>query len=179
MPPLATSADQPRNRAIPSADKRLDQMDRLADMAHFPPLVNAGATANILLTITVIFVLIRWLPTSPLADVLPIILLPTPLLIVGVFLFLNLAPVLLLRALDARNAATPRPIPTLQSMNFVHDQHRFSSWVYLAASANMAFWILISWSIFLFFPTRTALLLTLAAAFLVTFSPVLLRSRRG
>ena len=35
---------------LPSPDKPLDQMNRLADMAHFPALVNAGATANILLT---------------------------------------------------------------------------------------------------------------------------------
>ena len=62
-------------------------------------------------------------------------------------------------------------------MDFLHDQHRFSSWVYLAASANMVFWILLSWSIFLFFPTVPALLLTLVTAFFITFSPVLLRSR--
>ncbi len=164
--PTTPSPDKP-------ADKPLDQMNRLADMAHFPPLVNAGATLNILLTITVIFFLERWLPESPLAATLPIMLLTTPLLITLAFLALNLAPVVLLRLVDKSN----RPIPTLRTMNFVHDQHRFASWVYLAASANMAFWILLSWSIFLFYDTPTALLLTLTAAFLITFSPVLLRRR--
>ena len=158
---------------LPSPDKPLDQMDRLADMAHFPALVNAGATVNILATITVIFFLVRWLPESSLSATFPTMLLTTPLLITLLFLALNLAPVVLLRALDKGT----RPIPSLRHMNFVHDQHRFSSWVYLAASANMAFWILLAWSVFLFFPTVPALLLTLAAAFLITFSPVLLRSR--
>lgn len=157
----------------PSASKPLDQMNRLGDMAHFPPLVNAGATANILLTITVVFFLEHWLPSSSLAATLPVMLPSTPLLLVAAFLVLNLAPVVLLRAVDRSD----RPVPTLARMNFLHDQHRFSSWVYLAASANMAFWILVSWSVFLFFPTLTALLLTLAVAFLATFSPVLLRSR--
>ncbi len=164
MPPFTTS----------SSDKPLDQMNRLGDMAHFPPLVNAGATLNILVTITVLFFVEHWLPTSPLSATLPVMLLTTPLLLTALFLILNLAPVVLLRAIDK----SQRPIPTLARMDFVRDQHRFSSWVYLAASANMAFWILLSWSIFLFFPSLLALLLTLAAAFLVTFSPVLLRRGR-
>ena len=159
---------------FPSADKPLDQMDRLADMAHFPALVNAGATLNILVTITVVFFLERWLPESPLAATFPIMLVTTPLLLTLAFLAVNLAPVVLLRAADKNQ----RPIPTLARMDFIHDQHRFSSWVYLAASANMAFWILLSWSVFLFFNTPTALVLTLATAFLVTFSPVLLRRGR-
>ncbi len=163
MPPLT----------LASADKPLDQMNRLADMAHFPALVNAGATANILFTITVVFFLEHWLPESPLAATFPVILPSTPLLVTLAFLALNLAPVVLLRAVDKNQ----RPIPALRNMNFVHDQHRFSSWVYLAASANMAFWILLSWSVFLFYSTPLALLLTLAAAFLITFSPVLLRRR--
>ena len=148
-------------------------MNRLADMAHFPPLVNAGATANILFTITIVFFLVRWLPTSDLGATFPVMLVTTPLLITLAFLALNLAPVVLLRAVDK----SQRPVPTLARMDFIHDQHRFASWVYLAASANMAFWILLSWSIFLFYPTPLALGLTLAAAFLITFSPVLLRRR--
>ena len=143
-------------------------------LAHFPVVVNAGATANILFTITVVFVLERWLPTSSLAGVFPVILPTTPLLLVALFLVLNLAPVILLRMTDKGT----RPMPTLARMDFVHDQHRFSSWVYLAASANMAFWILASWCIFFFFSTVAALLLTLGAAFLLTFSPVMLRRGR-
>ena len=175
-PPLrAQSSSETASRVVRSADKPLDRMDRLGDMAHFPVLVNAGASANILLTVTIVFLLERWLPTSPLAATFPIMLQTTPLLLVVLFLVLNLAPVVLLRLTDKGT----RPVPTLARMDFVHDQHRFSSWVYLAASANMAFWILASWSIFLFFNTVTALLLTLAVAFLVTFSPVLLRLGRA
>ena len=33
--------------------KKLNEMNRLADMGHFPAVVNAGATLNVLLTITV------------------------------------------------------------------------------------------------------------------------------
>ena len=158
---------------VPSPDKPLDRMDRLSDMAHFPASVNAGATANILLTITAVFFLVEYLPTSALSAYFPTMLLTTPLLLTVLVLLLNLAPVVLLRALDRRRPA--RPVPTLRTMHFVHDQHRFSSWVYLAASANMAFWILASWSVFLFFASPAILALTLAVAFLVTFSPVLLR----
>ncbi len=32
-------------------EKRLNEMNRLTDMLHFPALVNAGATANVLLTV--------------------------------------------------------------------------------------------------------------------------------
>ena len=48
--------------AIHSSAKKLNEMNRLADMGHFPPLVNAGATLNILITVT-----ITWLiePRSP------------------------------------------------------------------------------------------------------------------
>lgn len=175
MPSLNPRPIKPRDRPARSADKLLDHMDRLADMAHFPPLVNAGATANILLTVIAIFLLERFLRANPLPYA-PVSFLTTPLLVTVAVLALNLTPVLLLRALDRRRDI-PRPMPTLARMNFLHDQHRFSSWVYLAASANMAFWILASWCVFLFFPTLSALLLTLAAAFLITFSPVLLRRR--
>jgi hypothetical protein len=61
-------------------------------------------------------------------------------------------------------------------MDFFRDQHRFSDWVYLAASANMAFWILVSWSLFTLSHTPATLAAILAAAFAITFSPVLLRS---
>ena len=32
-------------------EKRLNEMDRLGDMGHFPAVVNAGATVNVLVTI--------------------------------------------------------------------------------------------------------------------------------
>ncbi len=158
---MATAATaSPRLR---SPDKPLDRMDRLADMAHFPALVNAGATANVLVTITVTWFVASRFP-QPFA----------PLLWVAIVLALNLAPVVLLRALSSRT----RPMPRLRDMDFVHDQHRFSDWVYLAASANMAFWILVSWAVFSSTGSTRALALMLAIAFLATFSPVLLRVAR-
>lgn len=144
-----------------SSDKPIDRMDRLADLTHFPALVNAGATANILLTVSVTF----WLaPRFP--------QIYAPVLWTALVLCLNLSPVALLRAVGFHNA----PIPTLSRMDFFRDQHRFSDWVYLAASANMAFWILVSWSLFTLSHTPATLAAILAAAFAITFSPVLLRS---
>jgi hypothetical protein len=143
-------------------DKKLNQMDRLSDMAHFPAVVNAGATANILLTLSVTW----WLqPRYPQVY--------APVLWVALVLCLNLLPVVLLR-LTLKPDTTYR---TLGQMDFFADQHKFSDWVYLAASANMAFWILVSWSIFSVSRTGTTLAATLVAAFLVTFSPVLFRRR--
>lgn len=146
---------------IKSSDKPIDRMDRLADMAHFPSLVNAGATANILMTL-----LITWWLVPRYAQVY------APVVWTAIVLTLNLMPVVLLRAIAYNKA----PIPRLRDMDFYRDQHRFSDWVYLAASANMAFWILMAWSIFTISHTRTVLAAILAMAFLVTFSPVLLRS---
>jgi hypothetical protein len=131
-------------------------------MAHFPALVNAGATANILMTITLTW----WLePRFPQVF--------APVLWVAVVLAVNLLPVVILRRISGPETEY-RP---LGRMDFFKDQHKFSDWVYLAASANMAFWILVSWSIFSVNRSATALALMLAAAFLITFSPVLLRRR--
>jgi hypothetical protein len=143
------------------ADKPLDRMDRLADLTRFPALVNAGATANILITVSVTFWLVPHFPQVY-----------APVVWTALVLCLNLSPVVLLRAIGFHNA----PIPTLSRMDFFRDQHRFSDWVYLAASANMAFWILASWSIFTLSHTLPALAALLAVAFLITFSPVLLRA---
>jgi hypothetical protein len=146
---------------IKSADKTIDQMNRLADMAHFPAIVNAVATANILITL-----LITWwlVPSYP--------QIYAPVVWTALVLAINLLPVILLRATGYNKA----PIPRLRDMDFYRDQHRFSDWVYLAASANMAFWILVSWSLFSISHTTSTLAAVLAVAFLVTFSPVLARS---
>ena len=144
-----------------SFDKPIDRMDRLADMAHFPPLVNAGATANILMTIAITWWLVPRYPQ-----------IYAPVVWTVLVLVLNLLPVVVLRAIAYNRA----PIPSLRAMDFFRDQHRFADWVYLAASANMAFWILVSWSIFTLSPGFATLLAMLVAAFIVTFSPVLLRS---
>jgi hypothetical protein len=153
-----------KSRETSAADKPIDRMDRLADLTHFPAAVNAGATANILITLTVTWLLVPHYPQVF-----------SPVLFVALVLFLNLLPVVLLRAAGFNSA----PIPSLAKMDFFRDQHRFSDWVYLAASANMAFWILASWSIFAVVHTPAALAAVLAAAFLVTFSPSLLRAFRG
>ena len=147
-----------------AGDKKLNEMNRLGDMLHFPALVNAGATANVLLTISIT----RWIApryAQPYASLV---------WLAGVLL-LNLLPVIVLRL-----SLTPQTTYSrLSEMDFVHDQHKFSDWVYLAASANMAFWVLTSWALFRTTASNTAFLGMLAVAFFATFSPVLLRRRRG
>jgi hypothetical protein len=149
---------------IKSADKPLDRMDRLADMAHFPALVNAGATANILLTLLITWNLVPRFPQTY-----------APVVWTALVLVVNLLPVVLLRAVSFNST----PIPPLGRMDFFRDQHRFSDWVYLAASANMAVWILVSWSIFTVSYTPTTLAIVLTIALVTTFSPVLLRSKNN
>ncbi len=142
-------------------DKPIDQMNRLGDLTNFPPLVNAGATTNILLTLLVTWWLAPQYP-QPYA----------PLLWIVFVLALNLTPVVFLRIVRFNTD----PIPSLRTMDFIRDQHRFADWVYLAASANMAFWILLGWSVFSVAHTESALTVILGIAFVITFSPVLLRS---
>jgi hypothetical protein len=62
-------------------------------------------------------------------------------------------------------------------MDFVRDQHKFSDWVYVAASANMAFWVLVSWGVFWWAHTPLVLAGMLVVALVATFSPVLVRGR--
>lgn len=146
-----------------AADKRLNQMNRLADMGHFPAAVNAGATVNILFTLCITWWLVPHFPQvfAPLAWLVLVLL-------------LNLLPVVLLR-LQMR----PDDVyPTLRTMNFVRDQHKFSDWVYLAASANMAFWVLGAWAAFATRYRLSTLVAVLAVAAVATFSPVLLRALR-
>ncbi len=147
-----------------ASDKRLNEMNRLTDMGHFPPLVNAGATLNVLLTVSVTWWLVPRYP-QPFA----------PVVWVALVLFVNLLPVMLLR-LTLRPDTAYR---TLGTMDFVHDQHKFSDWVYVAASANMAFWVLGSWAVFSVFHTFPVLGAVLVVALLATFSPVLLRGRKA
>lgn len=141
------------------AEKPLNEMNRLTDLLHFPAVVNAGATLNVLL-----MVLLTWHvePHYP--------ALAGPW--VALVLACNLVPVLLLRL----TISPSTHYPPLARMNFLRDQHKFSDWVYLAASADMAFWILLTWTVSALHRTHDALYMSLAVAFLVTFSPVLLRS---
>jgi hypothetical protein len=143
-----------------AGDKRLNEMNRLTDMGHFPAIVNAGATLNVLLTVCTTWWLVPRFP-QPFA----------PVVWVALVLFLNLLPVLLLRLTLRPDTA----YPTLRTMDFVRDQHKFSDWVYVAASANMAFWVLGSWALFSAFHSVPVLATVLAVALVVTFSPVLLR----
>ena len=133
-------------------------MNRLTDMLHFPAVVNAGATLNVVVTVLATW----WVePRHPAL---------AGLWLAGVLL-LNLLPVALLRL-----TLTPTTTyPPLGRMNFVHDQHKFSDWVYVAASADMAFWVLLAWTVSVLHRTPGALAAVEVAAFLVTFSPVLLR----
>ncbi len=147
-----------------SADKRLNEMDRLADMTHFPAAVNAGATLNVLVTMAATW----WVQANyPGAAI--------PLLWIAAVLLLNLLPVIVLR----RSITADTVYPTLSGMNFVRDQHKFSDWVYLAASANMAFWILLTWTVAALEHDVRYLAGLLLIALLATFSPVLLRALRA
>ncbi len=151
-----------------TGSKRLNEMTRLGDMGHFPAAVNAGATVNVLLMLIVTWWLVPRFP-QPWA----------PVLWVSLVLACNLLPVILLRLRISPATRFPEvPVfPTLREMNFFCDQHKFSDWVYVAASANMAFWVLTGWAIFAWYPARRALVAMLVIAFLLTFSPVLLRGR--
>ncbi len=147
-----------REAALPdAAEKRLDEMDRLGDMTHFPAVVRAGAALNVAVTVAVTWwVALRFV--GPL--VLPAWL--------GLVLLLNLLPVAVLRL--TMDASTP--MPTLRSMDFVRDQHKFSDWVYLAASANMSFWVIVSWSVSRAWHVGWVLGLVMLAGAAHTFWPV-------
>ena len=141
-----------------ASQKRLNEMNRLSDMLHFPVIVNAGATGNVLLTILATW----WVEPRYPALAGPWI---------ALVLALNLLPVLLLRLTMSPSTT----FPTLEGMDFFRDQHKFSDWVYLAASADMAFWILLAWTISALLRVPSTLAAVLLVAFLATFSPVLLR----
>ena len=160
--------------AMHSADKPLNQMDRLADMGHFPPLVNLGATVNVLTTVAVTHWIRPEFPyIGPIQPWPPVTWPPVlqALAWAALVLAFNLAPVVLLR----RTMTAATPYPPLRQMDFVHDQHKFSDWVYLAASANMAFWILTGWATFAVSNATKTLVIFEIIAGLATFSPVLLR----
>ncbi len=154
------------NGAIPSSAKKLNEMNRLADMGHFPVVVNGGATLNVMMTISVTYFIEPHFFGKPAMG-------HAPIAWIALVLALNLLPVILLRL-----TITPQTeYPTLAEMDFVRDQHKFSDWVYVAASANMAFWVLSSWAVFSFKHTLPVLAVVLAIAFVATFSPVLLRKK--
>ena len=142
-------------------DKRLNEMNRLGDMGHFPASVNLGATVNVLLT-----VFVTWFVEPHYPALVGVW--------IGIVLIVNVLPVVLLR-LKFRDDAEIR---TLGKMRFLTDQHKFSDWVYVAASANMTFWILLTWTVSALARMSLALLVVEVIAFAATFSPVLLRRMR-
>lgn len=111
--------------------KRLDQMNDLRDMGRFPLPVYLGATGNILLTIALTYFAKGRYPRS----------LALPLWSGGI-ITLNVLPVFLLRYRMDENTR----YPLIEAMSFFTDQHKFSNWVYAVASANMLFWIVLSWT---------------------------------
>ncbi len=146
-----------------SAFKRLNEMDDLRDMGSFPVPVHAGATANVLLTIALTY-LIRGRHEGPLA-------LPAW---AGGVISANVLPVMVLRSRLDETTNYPR----IRDMGFFGDQHKFSSWVYAVASANMLVWIVLSWSLFSRRRDGGTLAGMLAIAFLCTFFPVWIRPFR-
>ena len=92
---------------------------------------------------------------------------------VALVLTMNLLPVFVLRL----GIGPATLYPKLREMDFFRDQHKFSDWVYLGASANMAFWILLTWTLAVLRRTPGTLAAVEVVAFLATFSPVLFRSR--
>jgi len=142
------------------AEKRVNEMNRLGDMLHFPLVVNAGATVNVIMTVALTWYIEPHCPE--LAG-----------LWIALVLALNLLPVVVLR-LSLRPTTQ---YPALQDMDFLRDQHKFSDWVYLAASANMTFWILLTWTASVVHRTTAVFVLIECVAFLATFSPVVLRRR--
>ena len=154
----------PPNFLLPPT-KPLDQMNRLGDMGRFPALVHAGATLNVLLTIAITLIVFAHYGNLPWA-------LPCW---VALVLFLNVMPVVALRATGWRRSV---PYPAVERMNFSGDQHRFPDWVYLAASANMAFWIALAWCAYALLPPAVALLGVQLLALVCTSAPVWLRAFR-
>ncbi len=138
-------------------------MDDLRDMGRFPVSVHAGATANVLLTILLTYGL-RGRRGGALT---------LPAWSGGV-ISANVLPVILLRSrLDEGTH-----YPELPDMSFFGDQHKFASWVYAVASANMLVWIVLSWSLFSYRRDRWTLGGMLLLAFACTFFPVWVRPLR-
>jgi hypothetical protein len=151
--------------AMHPTQKRLDEMNRLADMGYFPVLVHLGASCNILITLVATWFVEPYFLVEPWA----------PIAWIALVLALNLTPVVLLRWRDDGT----RPMSTLESMDFFRDQHRFSDWVYVAASANMAFWVLAGWALFAWAHTEVVLVFWMLLALVMTISPILMRRREG
>lgn len=136
--------------------KRLNEMDDLFDMGRFPTKIYVGATGNILQTIVVTYILHGRAKTTPALLAWVCTIIP-----------LNVLPVIWLR----RSLNSTTTYPLIEEMSFMNDQHKFASWVYAVASANMMFWIVLAWAAFSYKHNRRMLLAILALAFICTFFP--------
>ena len=143
-----------------SSAKRLNEMNDLRDMGRFPLPIYAGATGNVLLTILLTY-LLQGRREGALA--LPVW--------AGGVIFANVLPVILLRTQMDENTNYPE----IEEMGFFGDQHKFSNWVYAAASANMLVWIVLSWSLFSYRRNRKALGGMLILALVCTSFPAWVR----
>lgn len=83
----------------------------------------------------------------------------------------NVLPVILLRTQIDESTY----YPPLEEMDFYADQHKFASWVYAIASANMLFWIVLAWTLFSYRRSPGTLLGMLLLAFVCTFFPAWIR----
>ena len=144
--------------------KRLNEMDELRDMGRFPVPIYVGATGNVLMTIVVTYLVrgryggFRTLPRWG-----------------GGVILANLLPVVLLRwGMDEGTH-----YPQIEEMDFFADQHKFARWVYGVASANMLFWISLSWLVFSRRRDGATLAGMLLLAFVCTFFPAWIRLFRG
>jgi hypothetical protein len=144
----------------PTTAKRLHEMDALNDMGQFPLVIYAGATGNVLATLTATWFLHHY------TDDLRVLWVWA----VGIIV-LNLSPVVFLRLVLKNTQDTP----PIREMNFFRDQHRFASWVYAVASGNLFFWIVTAWCVFSFNAELPSLLGLLGAALVVTSFPAWIR----
>ena len=142
------------------SSKRLDEMDDLRDMGRFPVPIYVGATGNVLMTIVLTY-LVRGRYPGPRALTRW----------GGGVILANLLPVFLLRSrMDEETG-----YPEIEEMDFFADQHKFARWVYGVASANMLFWISLSWLVFSRRRDGRTLAGVLLLAFVCTFFPAWVR----
>ena len=146
-----------RNHSRP---KKLDEMDDLRDMGRFPIVVYIGATGNILFAVWLTFLvharyaqtwaMLAWAVGLAVGNVVPV-----------VFLRWRMRP-------DAHH-------PLIEEMGFFHDQHKFATWVYAVAVANMFFWVVLAWTAFSLSRAPSVLVAVLALALVSTFFPAWMR----
>ncbi len=140
--------------------KHLNEMDDLRDMGRFPVPIYVGATGNILFTLLLTYALQGRYKERYVLPVWALAIISS-----------NLLPVVVLRS--QMDETTHYPL--IEEMDFVADQHKFSTWVYAIASANMFVWILLAWTLWSYRRSPTTFLGMLGVAFVCTFFPAWIR----